>query len=37
MGGARICIIGIALLVLMSVSAVNCQNGPSQSIFEYKV
>ena len=37
MRGARICIIGITLLVLMSVSAVNCQNGPSQNVSDQKI
>ena len=37
MRGARICIIGIALLVLMSVSAVNCQNGTSQNVTDKNV
>ena len=37
MRGARISIIGIALLLLMSVSAVNCQNGPSQNVSDQKI
>jgi hypothetical protein len=37
MRGARICIIGITLLVLMSVSAVNCQNGTSKNVTDKDV
>ena len=37
MRGARISIIGIVLLLLMSVSAVNCQNGPSQNVSDQKI
>ena len=37
MRGARISIIGIALLLLIGVSAVNCQNGPSQNVSDQKI